>query len=372
MRSPRAGATGNAIDAVSAKRASVKDSETPNATRTVRGIDQLVDLGLVEPGDRAALARVAESFAVAITPGVLDAIGTGGGDAIARQFVPDPREGDIGPGETDDPIGDHAHEAVKGVIHRYPDRVLLNAVQVCAVYCRYCFRRGDIGPGAKALTVDELDGALGYIRDHDEIWEVILSGGDPLLLKPATLTKIGHALSDINHVGTMRVHTRLPIVAPERVDEAMVNALSVMRPTYVVLHVNHGDELTEAVRAACGRLADAGIPLLSQSVLLRGVNDTAAVLSQLFRTLVENRIKPYYLHHLDRAKGTSHFRVPIAEGQDLVRDLRGRISGLCQPTYVLDIPGGHGKVPIGPGYLSTDTDGCSVLDPHGCRHRLAD
>ena len=307
-----------------------------------------------------------------LRPEFLEAIGAGDGDAIARQFVPDVRESHVTPSERDDPIGDHAHEVVKGVIHRYPDRVLLNAVQVCAVYCRYCFRRGDIGPGAKALTASELDAALGYIRDHGEIWEVILSGGDPLMLKPATLETIARALDAIEHVGTMRFHTRLPIVAPERIDEAMVNALSVMRPTYVVLHVNHADELTTAARAACARLADAGIPLLSQSVLLRGVNDDAAVLARLFRTLVENRIKPYYLHHLDRAKGTSHFRVPIAEGQDLMRDLRGRISGLCQPTYVLDIPGGYGKVPIGPGYLSMDREECSVLDPDGCPHRLDD
>jgi lysine 2,3-aminomutase len=350
----------------------VKDSEAPRVTRTVRSIDQLVNLGLVEAGDRAALTRVAETFAVAITPGVLEAIEAGGDDAVARQFVPDAREGEVGAGETDDPIGDHLHATVKGVIHRYPDRVLLNAVNVCAVYCRYCFRRGDIGPGAKALTAAELDAALDYIRDHDEIWEVILSGGDPLMLKPITLQTIGRALDAIDHVGTMRVHTRLPIVAPERVDDAMIAALSVKRSTYVVLHVNHADELTDAVKAACGRLADAGIPLLSQSVLLRGVNDEAEMLARLFRALVENRVKPYYLHHLDRVKGTSHFRVPIAEGQEIMRAMRGRVSGLCQPTYVLDIPGGHGKVPIGPDYLSADAAGLTIVDPNGCRHRLED
>lgn len=348
----------------------MKGTDNPNPARTVRTIDQLADIGLADAGTRQALEAVAEKFAVAITPTVIQAIKDDSDGPVARQFVPDLRELEVAPGERDDPIGDATHEAVKGIIHRYPDRVLLSAVKVCAVYCRYCFRRADIGPGSKALSQAELDAALSYIRDHAEIWEVILSGGDPLLLKPATIARIAEALGEMAHVGTMRVHTRLPIVAPERIDGAMIAALSVKRPTYVVVHVNHADEMTPAVKAACSRLADAGIPLLSQSVLLRGVNDDTAVLTTLFRTLVENRIKPYYLHHLDQAKGTSHFRVPIAEGQELMRQMRGHVSGLCQPTYVLDIPGGHGKVPIGPKYLKTGDGRYYVVDPTDCRHRL--
>lgn len=370
MRSCKPAATGNAAGRAQAVRPGVADTGKITPSRTVRGIDQLVDLGLVREDERAALEAVAETFAVAITPAVLETITEAGSAAVARQFVPDARELNVAPGERADPIGDSAHEAVKGVIHRYPDRVLLNAVRVCAVYCRYCFRREDIGPGTKALSEAELDAALAYIRDTPAIWEVILSGGDPLLLKPATIGKIAGRLNEMRHVGVMRVHTRLPIVAPERIGAEMIAALSVKRATYVVVHVNHADELTAAARAACGRLADAGIPLLSQSVLLKGVNDDAAVLERLFRTLVENRIKPYYLHHLDQARGTSHFRVAIAEGREMMRALRGRVSGLCQPTYVLDIPGGHGKVPIGPDYLEDGGDDVFAVDPGGCRHRL--
>jgi lysine 2,3-aminomutase len=350
----------------------VTRTNRPSSERTVRTIDRLVDLGLVAPRRRAAVEQVAEQFAVAITPAVLETIATGDAcRAVARQFVPDARELEITPAERLDPIGDGAHEKVRGVIHRYPDRVLLNAIGVCAVYCRYCFRREAIGPGTKALSERELEAAFDYIRANEAIWEVILSGGDPLMLKPLTLARIAGELAAMPHVGTMRVHTRVPVAAPGRVDADMIDALRVMRPTWVVLHVNHADELSPAVRDVLARLADAGLPLLSQSVLLKGVNDDAAGLARLFRVLVENRVKPYYLHHLDQGKGTSHFRVPIGEGREIMRELRGRVSGLCQPAYVLDIPGGHGKVPIGPDYLEFgDAGGMTVTDPCGCRHRL--
>jgi lysine 2,3-aminomutase len=315
----------------------------------------------------SALQQVAARYAVAITPAVTDLIDRSDPhDPIAKQYLPDIRELDQQPEENADPIGDDAHSPVEGVVHRYPDRVLLKLVNACAVYCRFCFRREMVGPGRGGLSAAALEAALDYIADTPEIWEVILTGGDPLVLSPRRLKAVITRLAAIDHVKVIRVHTRLPVVEPQKITPALVKALRTEKATFVVLHANHARELTAAARAACARLIDAGMPMLSQSVLLRGVNDDADTLGQLMRALVECRIKPYYLHHADLAPGTAHFRTTIAEGQALMRTLHGRTSGLCQPTYVLDIPGGHGKSPIGPVYLSAD---CSeVEDFHGRRH----
>jgi lysine 2,3-aminomutase len=286
-------------------------------------------------------------------------------DPIARQFVPSEAELSTTPDELADPIGDAPHTPVKGLVHRYPDRVLLKPTHACAVYCRFCFRREVVGPGGEALSPAELDAALDYIRTNPEIWEVILSGGDPLILSPRRLKEIVAALDAIDHVGVIRIHTRVPAVDSARITLELIDALRADKAVYVVLHANHPREFTDEARAACRRLIDAGIPMLSQSVLLKGVNDDPATMEALLRAFVRNRIKPYYLHHADLAPGTSHFRTTIAEGQALLRSLRGRVSGLCQPTYVLDIPGGHGKVPVGPGYVHEDG---TVEDPWGARH----
>ncbi len=240
-----------------------------------------------------------------------------------------------------------------GIVHRYPDRVLLKLVSVCPVYCRFCFRREMVGPGKSAALSDaDLAAALDYVRAHPEIWEVILTGGDPLILSPRRVAEVTAALGDIPHVKILRWHSRVPSVAPERVTAALVEALrSSSKTVYVALHANHPRELTDAARAACRRLIDAGIAMVSQSVLLKGVNDDADTLEALMRGFVEMRVKPYYLHHGDLAPGTAHLRTTIAEGQALMRALRARLSGLALPTYVLDIPGAHGKVPVGPDYL---------------------
>ena len=341
------------------------------APKTLRHLSELSEAGLVDPDKRAALERVAAQYAVAITPamaGLIDA--TDPHDPIARQFVPDPAELDVRPEESADPIGDHLHSPLAGIVHRYPDRALLKLTTVCAVYCRFCFRREMIGPSAKPLTPRQLDAALGYIAAHPEIWEVILTGGDPLLLSARRLKQVMARLAAIDHVKVVRVHTRIPVVEPSRITAELVRALRAKsKATYVVLHANHARELTGEARAACARLIDAGIPMLSQSVLLAGVNDDAATLGALMRALVESRIKPYYLHHADLAPGTAHLRTSIERGQDLMRQLRGRLSGLCQPSYVLDIPGGHGKSPIGPNYLTrNETGGILVEDFNGVQH----
>ena len=340
-------------------------------TKTLRTISELVDAGLVPGERRAALERVAARYAVTLTPAMAELIDASNpDDPIARQFVPDAAELVTRPEERVDPIGDEAHSPVEGIVHRYPDRVLLKLVHVCPIYCRFCFRREMVGPRGKRLSPAALEAVFAYIRAHGEIWEVILTGGDPLMLSARRLRAVVRALAAIEHVKIIRVHTRVPAVAPERVTPALVRALkAVGKATYLVLHANHPRELTPAARAACANIIDAGIPMLSQTVLLKGVNDDVATLAELMRAFVENRIKPYYHHHCDLAPGTAHLRTSIAEGQELMRALRARVSGLCQPTYVLDIPGGAGKVPIGPTYLTgADGTGYEVADESGGHH----
>ena len=322
---------------------------------TLREPAELVAHGLAPAADLAGLEQVAARYAVAVTPDIAALIDTDDpDDPIARQFIPRAEELAVQPGENADPIGDHTHSPVAGIVHRYPDRVLFKLVHVCAVYCRFCFRREMVGPGkATALSSDTYRGALDYIREHREIWEVILTGGDPLMLSPRRLAEIMADLAAIDHVRIIRIHTRVPVADPARISAEMIAALRVKgAATWVALHANHAKELADKARAACAAMIDAGIPMVSQSVLLRGVNDNAAALEALMRAFVECRIKPYYLHHGDLAPGTAHLRTTLAEGRDLMRALRGRVSGLCQPEYVLDIPDGHGKAPVGPNYLS--------------------
>ncbi|RZN16762.1 lysine-2,3-aminomutase-like protein [Bradyrhizobium sp. Leo121] len=324
---------------------------------TLRQPAELIERGLARQEALADLEQVAARYAIAVTPDIAALIDPNDtNDPIARQFIPAADELVTHPGENADPIGDDAHAPVPGIVHRYPDRVLFKLVHVCAVYCRFCFRREMVGPGkATALSEDAYRDALSYIRSQPEIWEVILTGGDPLMLSPRRLAEIMADLAAIDHVKIIRLHTRVPVADPARLNPEMVRALRVEgATTWVAIHANHPRELTPEARAACARLADAGIPLVSQTVLLKGVNDDAATLEGLMRAFVECRIKPYYLHHGDLAPGTAHLRTTIEEGQELMRSLRGRVSGLCQPDYVLDIPGGHGKAPIGPGYLTQD------------------
>jgi lysine 2,3-aminomutase len=314
---------------------------------------------------------VAEQFAVAVTEDVAELIDpVDPGDPIAAQFVPTAAELTEALEEREDPIGDERWSPVPGIVHRYPDRVLLKPTLLCPVYCRFCFRREQVGHANALLSPEQLAGALDYIRAHPEIWEVIVTGGDPFLLSPRRIAAIVQALEAIPHVAVIRFHTRVPIADPRRVRATLVAALAAEKAVYVVVHANHPRELTDAVRQSIGRLVRAGIPVLSQSVLLRGINDDPAVLEALFRGLVAMRVKPYYLHHPDLARGTGHFRLGIEEGRRLVGALRGRVSGLCQPTYVLDIPGGYGKVPIGPSYASPGSapGNWVVEDPAGSRH----
>ncbi len=321
-------------------------------------------------GDQSALEAVAARYAVAVTPEIAALIDrTDPDDPIARQFIPHASELNTTAEERADPLGEAERSPVSGLVHRYPDRVLVKLTHVCPVYCRFCFRREVVGPGGpQALSDEAVASAVAYIAARPQIWEVILTGGDPFMLSPRRIADVTARLSAISHVKVLRWHTRVPVAEPGRVTPELVSALATSEATvYVAVHINHARELTETARAACARIVDSGIPLLSQTVLLRGVNDSAEVLRDLMRACVEARIKPYYLHHLDPAPGTSRFRLSIAEGQAIMRQLRGKLSGLAQPTYVLDIPGGHGKVPIGPRYVEEGQG--SVIDPAGLPHR---
>ena len=337
---------------------------------TTRTAQDLLDADLVSSEQAVAIDQVVKEFSMAVTPDMMELIDFNEpADPIAQQFIPSTKELNILPEELADPIGDFPHTPVKGIVHRYPDRVLLKTIHVCPVYCRFCFRREVVGNDGEGLSPQELESALDYIRNHPEIWEVILTGGDPMILSKPKLHSIIQALDQVDHVGIIRIHTRVPVVDPGRIDQEVAQILRVSKPVYMAIHTNHPKEFSETACSAIATLADAGIPLVSQTVLLKVINNDPETLTRLFRLIVRNRIKPYYLHHGDFAKGTSHFRTTIQEGQALMRALRGKISGLCQPTYVLDIPGGYGKVPIGPNYLQKQEDNqYYVEDPWSQAH----
>jgi lysine 2,3-aminomutase len=337
----------------------------------IASVEDLIAADLVPQSQRGALGPVGERYAIGLSSPLAALIDRHDpDDPIARQFIPDRAELLAQPEDMVDPIGDAAMSPVAGIVHRYPDRVLLKLIHVCPVYCRFCFRRESVGPGgATHLSGEALDAAFAYIAARPEIFEVILTGGDPLILSLRRLADIMARLAAIAHVAIIRIHTRVPIAEPALVTRELVDLLrSAGKTVYVALHANHPRELTAEARAACARFVDAGIPMLGQSVLLRGVNDDVETLTELMRAFVKARVKPYYLHHPDLARGTSHFRVSIAEGRALVAALRGRLSGLCQPLYVLDIPGGFGKVPIGESFVSGEDGAYRVRDFHGESH----
>lgn len=311
--------------------------------RAINGVAEMVSAGLVAPEAVPALTGVEDVLRIRMTAAMRDRVSYAE-DAVARQFVPSAAELVVRADELGDPIGDEAHSPVKGLTHRYPDRVILHVTKTCEVYCRFCFRREAVGEEG-SLPEPELIAALDYIAVNPAIREVILTGGDPLVLSARRIKGLIDRLSAMAHVDVVRIHTRIPVVAPEKVTAELVDALRSAR-VWVVVHTNHAQEIGAAAEGALARLVEAGIPLLSQSVLLRGVNDSVAALEELFRKLMRLRVKPYYLHHCDLARGTGHFRTTIAEGQALMAGLRGRVSGTLIPNYVLDIPGGYGKVPL--------------------------
>lgn len=345
---------------------------------TLRTAGDIVAAGLVPAAERASLEAVARRYTIAITPAMTALIDPrDAADPIARQFVPSPEELRTTAAERADPIGDEAHAPVPGIVHRYPDRVLLKITSVCPVYCRFCFRRESVGQGEDAvLPRDQLERALTYVANDERIFEVIVTGGDPLVLAPRRIAELTASLDRIPHAGVVRWHTRVPVVAPERVTPDMIAALTgTGKRVVLALHANHPRELGTAAIAAVSALHNAGIVLLSQTVLLRGVNDDADTLERLMRAFMRHGVKPYYLHHGDLAPGTSHLRTTLEHGQALMAELRRRLTGIALPAYVLDIPGGFGKVPVDAGHVGPADPATGeriVTDPGGRQHVYRD
>ena len=331
---------------------------------------ELAAARLVDETDIEALNQVAARYAIAITPAIAQLIDRSDpDDPIARQFLPSQAELKTRSSELSDPIGDERHSPVKGIVHRYRDRALLKLTLVCPVYCRFCFRRETVGPGAgQMLTAAELDAAIAWIADAHEVREVILTGGDPLMLSARRIADVTRRLAAIAHVDVLRWHSRVPIADPARVTDDVVRAIRNTKAAWLVLHVNHPRELSTAALAAVAKFIDAGIPVLSQSVLLKGVNDSVEVLQALMRALVAARIKPYYLHHMDMAPGTEHFRTSLAEGRALVAALRRAVSGLAYPHYVLDIPGGYSKAQLAESELELNHGSARLRDADSAWH----
>jgi lysine 2,3-aminomutase len=307
----------------------------------------LARAGLVGEAALPALETVATRYATAITPAMAALINPADpADPIGLQYIPDAAELITAPHESEDPTADAPFTPVKGVVHRYPDRALLKPLLACPVYCRFCFRREKVGPDGGLLTEAELQAALAWFEGTTAIRDVILTGGDPLMLSARRLQEILGRLADVAHIETLRIHTRVPVADPARVTGALVAALRQAKPVFIAVHANHAREFTPDAARALARLAEAGVPLLGQSVLLRGVNDDAAALEALMRAMIRNRIKPYYLHSLDPAPGTARFQVPEEDGLALMAALRGHLPGHALPLFIRETPMGGGKKPV--------------------------
>jgi lysine 2,3-aminomutase len=314
----------------------------------VRHVRDLTSLPL-SPAERAAAQAAASGHKVRVPKAYLDLIDWNDpADPIRAQVIPSPDELEEADGELDDPIADHDFSPVPRLTHRHADRVLLFPTYQCAVNCRFCFRKESLTSIGRGYTREALEEAFAYIADHTEIREVILTGGDPLSLPDKALAEIRARVEAIPHVRLLRIHTRVPVALPARITSGLVSALQGRLMVSVVTHFNHAREITSAAETACRTLRQAGFVLLNQSVLLKGVNDTVEVLEELCRELMYRLgVKPYYLHHGDLARGMAHRRTTIEEGQALAAALRQRLSGICNPVYVLDLPQGGGKVPLG-------------------------
>ena len=280
---------------------------------------------------------------------------------IRRQAVPLEEEYYTSPNDLIDPLAEDSHMPVPGLVHRYPDRVLLLVVEVCAMYCRFCTRSRVVGQAAGFSRPAHIDAALDYIRSHRKIRDVLISGGDPLSLSDERLDEILTKVKAIPHVEFVRIGSRTPVTLPFRVTDSLCAVLKKHKPIWMSLHFNHPKEVTPAVRKACGMLVDSGVPLGSQTVLLKGINDRPAIMKKLFHELLKTRVRPYYVYQCDPVRGTSHFRTSVSAGVQIIEKLRGHTTGYAVPTFVVDAPGGGGKIPLMPNYVVSYKDGELVL-----------
>ncbi len=316
----------------------------------------------LQPEEEAVFADNAFSFRMAITPHYLSLIDHNNPlDPVRLQAIPRIAESDMNASDMADPLHEDADAPVPGMTHRYPDRVLLLLTDQCAMYCRHCTRRRKAGEHDAPMPTEYVEKALDYIREHKEVRDVILSGGDPLTLGDERLDEILGKLSQIEHVDIVRLGTRLPVVLPQRITEGLLAVLKKYKFVWLNTHYNHPNELGEDARQALAKLSEAGIPLGNQSVLLKGINDNVDVMKALVHKLVKNRVRPYYIYQCDLSEGIGHFRTPVAKGIEIIESLRGHTSGLCIPTYVVDAPGGGGKIPVMPNYLISQMPGRIIL-----------
>jgi lysine 2,3-aminomutase len=319
-------------------------------------------LALTE-AERGGVARALDGgFPLSITPyyaALIDA--TDPACPIRRQCVPTAREAEEVPGDLRDPLGEEANEVAPHLVQRYPDRALLIATDRCSVYCRFCTRSRMVGHGGGTRALASLAGAFEYLRCHPEVQEVIVSGGDPLIMSDERVAALLRELATIESVGDVRVASRTPVTLPQRITPELCRALRAHPAVWLMTHFNHPRELTPEAKRACALLVDHGIPVMNHSVLLRGVNDDANVLEQLFRGLVRARVRPYYLLQADPVRGTGHLRTPLAVGVRIMESLQGRLSGIALPRFIVDTPNGRGKVPVGTDYVVRSADGVTTL-----------
>ena len=310
----------------------------------------------------AAIDASKGKMATAITPYFVTLMSrTDPNCPIRRQALPTLEEFHVSPHDLLDPCAEDENSPVHSLVHRYPDRVLLLVTDKCAVYCRYCTRRRMVGSSENCIKEEELDAAIAYIQATKKIRDVLISGGDPLLLEDDHLERILSKLRKVPHVEMVRIGTRVPVTCPQRITPALTNMLKKYHPLWMSIHFSHPKEITKEVRRSCGLLADSGIPLGSQTVLLRGINDKPSIMKRLMHELLKIRVRPYYIYQCDLAMGTEHFRTPIAVGMNIIEKLRGHTTGYAVPSFVIDAPGGGGKIPVGPTYLISQDKGKMVL-----------
>jgi lysine 2,3-aminomutase len=350
--------------AVPTKRARARPSDwlwqARHAITSVDALDRA--LSLTAPEREGALRAERAGMPIGITPYYLSLCDRHDPRCpIRMQCVPHASEAREVPGDLADPLGEVAHEVAPHLVQRYPDRALLLATDRCAVYCRFCTRSRMVGHGGGAASMDALEPALAWLRAHPEVRDVILSGGDPLAMATDRIVRVVSAVRAIPSVDTIRIATRVPVTLPMRVTGELVRALRRFHPIWVMTHFNHPKELTRQALRACARLADAGFPIMNQSVLLRGINDDPDTLEVLFRGLVRARVRPYYLLQADPVRGTAHLRTRLEDGVRLMAGLQGRLTGIALPKLICDTPGGKGKVPLGPDYVVAREPGSTLL-----------
>lgn len=329
---------------------------TWQAKNRITNLAQLKKYITLTPEEEQGIEKCLASFRMAITPYYLSLIDLKDpDDPIRRQAIPSVEELYFAPEESADSLHEDTDSPVKGLTHRYPDRVLFLITDRCAAYCRHCTRRRLVGQTDNAMPKEQIDACIDYIRQHSEVRDVLLSGGDVFMQSDEMLEYVISALRSIDHVEIIRLGTRTPVVMPQRITQSLCDMLKKYHPIWVNVHFNHPKEITPEATAACARLADAGIPLGNQSVLLAGVNDCVHVMRKLVNDLVKIRVRPYYIYACDLSLGLSHFRTPVSKGIEIIEGLRGHTSGFCVPTFVVDAPGGGGKVPVMPNYVLSQT-----------------